>query len=1070
MATYKATVFYTAGKTVYNFPFPYLKKEFVKVKYVHPDSSATDLTYNKDYLVDGQTLHLTKAGSTTDTIRIYRETPTNQQVKFVDASILKAYDLNALGVQLLHIAEENGDLIATDCLTVDMSDGSWQGLKRRIKDLLDPRDPQDAVTLHYLEEDDKARVLEMTRLKQSAETAATNSANSASASATSANASKVSEDKAKASETASAVSADLAKKWAMSDMSPDGVEGNKSAKTWANEAKSQATRANSYANQAATSATQAATSASNAKKDVNDAIATADTKIANAASNVIKEAKTYATNAQTSATQAATSAESAKKDVSDAIATADTKIANAASNTIKEARTYASNAQISADNAKASADTAQSTVNDLDTKIAQAVVNTSDKVVEEVKKIKQGADGKSAYEIAVDNGYQGTEEEWLENLKASNTNIVTFENGAQLLSDGGITEEDPNGSNVNLYFYYPPYGDIITLGTIKTNIPTLTNDKYKLIDVYGEAKAPKFTSLPKFNIGDLTTLDTFLSGGLSLQTVDMTPYNTSKITNMHRAFSPTHPVADVAISNIQTLLISNLNTTNVTDMSYMFQGNDLLKTLDVSSFDTSNVVNMSGMFLLSNRFIDSKKPLVYSLLMHLDVSNFDTGKVTNMSEMFRSANGLETLDVSTFNMQNVADISYMFQNTLIKDTHKSLIGYIPSHLKSLNVKNWNTSSLQNMRQCFAGQNALETLDISGWDTSKCTQFAFAFEYCTQLKEIKGVFDVSGATITNKENNITYFTGQNVPFFSNCPNLTEVTLGNASLVARDVTKDDYTLIQFKSVEEAEDYYTKFIQDNNNDIASNNESLNNNPNFRVKLVTYINKRTKDNEYEYDDEYYMINASDNIFKSYYDKNGKIIPNTDIMELTYVPPVIITSNVRQLDSTFYNFTKLDTLNFLDVDTSNVWTFHGCFAGSAFKTLDLSKFNTSKATEMHQMFSGCESLTSLNISNFDTSKVTNMRYMFYECKSLTSLDISGWDTSKVTNMRGMFVFCMKLTNIKGFLDISSISDKSFLQQIVLDTQVTDINFRYGTCKVPKDQITSQLLKGDDTLTIHWVD
>lgn len=31
----------------------------------------------------------------------------------------------------------------------------------------------------------------------------------------------------------------------------------------------------------------------------------------------------------------------------------------------------------------------------------------------------KGDDGKSAYEIAVDNGFEGTEEEWLESLKGS---------------------------------------------------------------------------------------------------------------------------------------------------------------------------------------------------------------------------------------------------------------------------------------------------------------------------------------------------------------------------------------------------------------------------------------------------------------------------------------------------------------------------------------------------------------------------------------------------------------------------------------------------------------------------
>lgn len=51
------------------------------------------------------------------------------------------------------------------------------------------------------------------------------------------------------------------------------------------------------------------------------------------------------------------------------------------------------------------------------------------------KKSLQGAGalaGKTAYEVAVDNGYTGTEQEWLESLKAS---------PEELLSDDEISEE-----------------------------------------------------------------------------------------------------------------------------------------------------------------------------------------------------------------------------------------------------------------------------------------------------------------------------------------------------------------------------------------------------------------------------------------------------------------------------------------------------------------------------------------------------------------------------------------------------------------------------------------------------
>lgn len=92
-------------------------------------------------------------------------------------------------------------------------------------------------------------------------TEASNSATSASSSASTAT--------TKATEASN--SAELAKKWAMSDSSPDGVSGNKSSKTWANEAKNSATSASSSASTATTKATEASNSASAAAKSAENA-------------------------------------------------------------------------------------------------------------------------------------------------------------------------------------------------------------------------------------------------------------------------------------------------------------------------------------------------------------------------------------------------------------------------------------------------------------------------------------------------------------------------------------------------------------------------------------------------------------------------------------------------------------------------------------------------------------------------------------------------------------------------------------------------------------------------------
>ena len=83
----------------------------------------------------------------------------------------------------------------------------------------------------------------------------------------------------------------------------------------------------------------------------------------------------------------------------------------------------------------------------------------------------------------------------------------------------------------------------------------------------------------------------------------------------------------------------------------------------------------------------------------------------------------------------------------------------------------------------------------------------------------------------------------------------------------------------------------------------------------------------------------------------------------------------------------------------------------------------------MYEMFTNCNSLTSLDVSNWDTSNVTSMTYMFSNCNSLTSLDVSNWDTNSVTNMTGMFYFCTSLTTVTGTIDMSKVSNYSYMLQ-----------------------------------------
>ena len=80
--------------------------------------------------------------------------------------------------------------------------------------------------------------------------------------------------------------------------------------------------------------------------------------------------------------------------------------------------------------------------------------------------------------------------------------------------------------------------------------------------------------------------------------------------------------------------IEYLNTQNVTNMGFMFDGCSALRTLDLSSFDTKNVTNMQSMFNGC------------SALKTFDLSNFDTKNVTNMEYMFKGCPALTTIYAS----------------------------------------------------------------------------------------------------------------------------------------------------------------------------------------------------------------------------------------------------------------------------------------------------------------------------------------------------------------------------------------------------------------------------------------
>ena len=171
------------------------------------------------------------------------------------------------------------------------------------------------------------------------------------------------------------------------------------------------------------------------------------------------------------------------------------------------------------------------------------------------------------------------------------------------------------------------------------------------------------------------------------KTIDLSNLDTSYVTDMNYMFD--------GMSHLENITFGEkFDTSNVTNMNQMFatwDGVSQLKTINLSSFKTSKVTNMSGMFAGLTE------------LTELDLSNFDTSSVTNMGQMFEGLSKITELDLSNFDTSNVTSMSAMFNKC--------------SSLKALDLSNFNTKKVTTMVNMFLNTTNLQTIYVGpNWST------------------------------------------------------------------------------------------------------------------------------------------------------------------------------------------------------------------------------------------------------------------------------------------------------------------------------------------------------------------
>ena len=300
-----------------------------------------------------------------------------------------------------------------------------------------------------------------------------------------------------------------------------------------------------------------------------------------------------------------------------------------------------------------------------------------------------------------------------------------------------------------------------------------------------------------------------------------------------------------------------------------------------------------------------------------------------------------------------------------------------SKLQTIDLSGFDTSEAEDMSRMFAASPELKTLDLSGFNTSKVKNMTYMFYDAGKIETLDlSAFDTSNVTTMYglfngmralKNLNISSFNTQNVT------EMQEMFQYNSSMTSLDLSHFDTSKV------------------------TNMKSM----------------------------FYGLSNVTSLDLSSFD----------------------TRNVKQMNDMFQGVSKVPTLRLNNFNTEKVENMSGMFAYmSELEDLDVSSFDTRRVTNMYGMFSGVKKLRSLNVANFNTNVVTNMGYMFTNMAALENLNVNNFNTSAVTNMNNMFsgMTNLRSLNLSNF-DTSNVKDMGgMFHNMKTITELNLSNFNTG--------------------------
>ena len=487
--------------------------------------------------------------------------------------------------------------------------------------------------------------------------------------------------------------------------------------------------------------------------------------------------------------------------------------------------------------------------------------------------------------------------------------------------------------------------------------------------------------------------------------------NTSEVTNMAWMFG--------YCKKLTSLDLGSFNTTKVTDMDYMFNGCTILQIIYVGSgWRTSTVSSSTAMFsscwnLEGGKGTTFDTDHVDNTYAHIDGGTSNPGYLTDINlpvayacytpsnttltfyyDKLRNSRSGTTYDMNKGDNDTGWDTDDTKANVTKVVFDPSFAGARPTttygwffgmkNLESITGLSYlNSSEVTNMGWMFSDCFKLTTLDLSSFNTSKVVYVQGMFYGSTDLQTIYVGDGWSTAAVT--ESNF---------MFDGCTELR----GGKGTTWKDTNPSNKTYAHVDGGPNNPGYFT--------DINSLMPYVCYTPENTTLTFYYDKQRGSRSGRIYD-----LNTGGN--ETGWDTDG----TKDYVTKVVFDPSFAGARPTTTCGWFALMLELQTIEGLSyLNTSEVtnmsFMFLKCYQ---LTSIDVSHFNTSKVITMNGMFFDCRGLTSLDLSSFNTSKVSYMVDMFWNSSNLRTIHVgNGWSTAAVTDSDDMFTLCTNLVGGQG--------------------------------------------------------